>query len=218
MSSGDLGDAFISTKQTLEDAGIQDRFLSNLITSRLLIERVGESDNQAWWDSLVLSETGRTRLSEVTPKTQLKSQINLASEVGQKAESERIPTDSIALFSFGPQMESRYSNAIENIGSNTDIRLSALEELSTDSLTEEWTQSIVTELPSTSSVETTAEFAETPGSSGSFLLSQDGYTQTDLEEQKLSLLKTLLHGYGYCTTQLDVPYYQLESEINFESA
>ena len=115
-------------------------------------------------------------------------------------------------------MESRYSNAIENIGSNTDIRLSALEELSTDSLTEEWTQSIVTELPSTSSVETTAEFAETPGSSGSFLLSQDGYTQTDLEEQKLSLLKTLLHGYGYCTTQLDVPYYQLESEINFESA
>ncbi len=218
MSSRDIIDAFSSTKQTLESAGMQDDFFLNLVTSRLLVERIGESDNQAWWDSLVLSETGRKRLAEVTPKTQLKSQINLAVEVGQKAESEKISVDSIALFSFGPQMESRLDNAIENIGSNTDIRLTALEELSVESLEEGWTQSVVAEFSSGSSAGAAAESAETGGSAESLLISDDGYTQTEVREEKSTLLETLLHGYGHCLSRLKVPYYQLESDIKSESA
>ena len=102
MTSTDLVDVFRSTKDVLGDAGVDDDFFIDLLASRLLIERVGESSNQGWWDSRVLSETGRARLDEVTPKTRLKSRINLASKVGRKAESDRLPTDSLSLFSFGP--------------------------------------------------------------------------------------------------------------------
>lgn len=218
MSTSDILDAFTSTKHAIEDAGVQDNFFLNLITSRLLVERIGESDNQGWWDSLVLSETGRQRLSEVTPKTRLKSQMNLALKVGQKAESEETPTDSITLFSFGPQMQSRLENNIESIDSNTDTRLTALEELSTGSLDEGWTQSIVTELSLGASAKTVDEFAESPGASRSFLITEDGYTQADIREQRSILLKRILHGYGHCLSKLSVPYYQLESDIESENA
>ena len=69
MNSTELADVFSSTKETLQSAGIEDEFFIDLIASRLLVERIGETKNQDWWESRILSETGRTRLDEVTPKT-----------------------------------------------------------------------------------------------------------------------------------------------------
>jgi hypothetical protein len=216
MTSTDLADAFVSTKGALNAAGIDDEFFLDLIASRLLIERVGESNNQGWWDSRVLSETGRARLDEVTPKTQLQSRITLASKVGRKAESDHLPADTISLFSFGPQVESRISAAIEEIDASDDLPLNALESVSVQSLSEGWTDGIIEQTASNITAASTS--LTDPGSGDSFRIEEDGYTQSEIEPEKWRLLVTLLQGYGQNTDRLCVPYYPLKSELKSESA
>jgi hypothetical protein len=216
MTSPDLADAFVSTKEALSDASIEDQFFLDLIASRLLVERVGESNNQGWWDSRVLSDTGRNRLEEVTPKTQLQSRISLASKVGRKAESDRLPADTISLFSFGPQVESRLSVATEDIEAADDNPLEALESVSVDSLSEGWTDRIIEQ---TGSNNTTASTTLTdPGTGDSYRLEEEGYTHSDVDPEKWRLLVTLLQVYGHSTDRLCVPYYPLKSELKSESA
>jgi len=216
MTSTDLVDGFVSTKETLSDAGIDDEFFLDLIAARLLIERVGESNNQGWWDSRVLSETGRARLEEVTPKTQLQSRITLASKVGRKAESDRLPADTISLFSFGPQVESRLSAAVEDTKTADDNPLEALENVSVQSLDEGWTDRIIDQTGSNITAESTT--LTKPGTGDSFQIEEDGYTQSEIEPEKWRLLVTLLQGYGHSTERLCVPYYPLKSELKSESA
>lgn len=218
MASTDVVDAFTSTRETLEKAEIKDDFFLDLITSCLLIERVGESSNQDWWESRVLSETGRARLSEVTPKTQLRSQITLALKVGRKAESDQLPDDSISLFSFGPQMDSRLTAVIEGIESNEDLVLEALEALTLQSLEEGWTDIVIAE--TASNITPSADLEPLPNSSfdDSYLIEDSSYVQDDIEPDKWRILTTLLQGYGQCTDQLQVPYYSLESELKSENA
>ena len=216
MTSTDFVDTFVSTKQALSDAGIDDEFFLDLVASRLLIERVGESNNQGWWDSRVLSETGRARLEEVTPKTQLQSRITLASKVGRKAESDHLSTDTISLFSFGPQVESRISAAIEDIEASDDQPLEALENVSAQSLSEGWTDRIVDQTESNITAASTT--LTDPGTGNSFPIEEDGYTQSEIEPERWRLLATLLQGYGQNTDRLSVPYFPLKSELKSENA
>ena len=218
MTSTDIVDTYISTKETLHNAGIEDDFFLDLVASRLLVERVGETNNRSWWDSRVLSETGRARLSEVTPKTRLKSRIDLAMKVGRKAESDRIPDDSISLFSFGPQVESRLTAAIEEIEADGDLTLDALEDLSIQSLDEGWTDAVIAETESNISATSATDPVHEPDVGDSFLLEESGYTQDEIDPEKWRLLTSLLRGYGYCTDRLRVPYYNLEPELKTENA
>ncbi len=216
MSSTDLADAFVSTKEALNDAGIEDEFFLDLIASRLLVERLGESNNLDWWDSRVLSETGRARLEEVTPKTQLKSRITLASKVGRKAESDHLPADSISLFSFGPQVESRLSAAIEDINGTEDQSLEDLETISVQSLSDGWTDGIIERTGS--NITAAATSVTDSGTGDSFRIGEDGYAESEIEPEKWRLLVTLLEGYGHSTDRLCVPYYPLQSELKSEGA
>lgn len=218
MTSTDIVDAFISTKNTLNEAGIEDDFFLDLVASRLLLERIGESSNKDWWESRVLTETGRARLAEVTPKTRLKSRIDLALKVGRKAESDRLPEDSISLFSFGPQVESRLTAALEEIDADENMTLDVLEKLSVDSLDEGWTDKVIAETASNISSASDSDPLQGQGADRSFLIEESGYTQNEIEPEKWRLLTTLLRGYAYCTDQLRVPYYSLESELKAENA
>ena len=218
MTSTDIVDAYTSTKETLHNAGIDDEFFLDLVASRLLVERIGETNNKDWWDSRVLSETGRTRLSEVTPKTQLKSRIDLAIKVGHKAESDRLPDDSISLFSFGPQVESRLTAVIEEIEANDELTLEALESLSIQSLDQGWTDAVITETESNISAASASETVQEPEGGESFLLDESGYTQDELGPEKWRVLASLLRGYGHCTDRLRVPYYNLELELKPDNA
>lgn len=218
MASADIVDAYVSTKETLDNAGIESDFFRDLVASRLLVERVGGTNNQGWWESRVLSETGRARLSEVTPKTRLKSRIDLAIKVGRKAESDRLPDDSISLFFFGPQLESRVTAVIEEIDPGDELTLEALETLSVQSLDEGWTDAVITETESNISAASATGSTQEPSAGESVLLDESGYTQDEIDPDRWSLLTSLLHGYGYCTDRLRVPYYTLESEIKPENA
>lgn len=218
MTSAEIVDAYTAAKETLGESGIEDDFFLDLLASRLLVERIGETNNQDWWESRVLSETGRARLSEVTPKTQMKSRISLALEVGHKAESDRLPDDSISLFYFGPQVETRLTAAIEEIEGDNEPTFEALENLSIQSLDKGWTDEIILATESNISPSSDSGSLQHPGSDESFLLDTDGYTQDEIESEKWRLLSTLLRGYGYSTNRLQVPYYTMESGLKPENA
>lgn len=215
MASHDLVEVFTSTRQNLRETGLEDDFFLDLIASRLLIERVGESNNQGWWDSRVLSETGRARLEEVTPKTRLQSQLNLAMKVGRKAESDVVPADSISLFSFGPKLEAQLGAAIEDLNAPDEPSLIALEELSVQSLESNWTDPIIEQ---TASNITASSISLPEPAADSYQLSEEGYGQSEIDPEKWRLLVTLLRGYGQNTDRLRVPYYQLNSELKPENA
>ena len=218
MTSSDVVGAFISTKEALHEAGIEDVFFQDLVASRLLVARIGETNNQNWWDSRVLSETGRARLSEVTPKTRLKSQINLALKVGRKAELDRLPDDVISLFTFGPQVESRLTVAIEELETEDELTLEALENLSVQSLDEGWTDAVIEETGSNISAASVTDPVQESEAGELVLLDKSGYTQDEIDPEKWSLLTSLLGGYGNCTDQLRVPYYNLKSDLKPENA
>lgn len=215
MASQDLVEVFTSTRQNLRETGLENDFFLDLIASRLLIERVGESNNQGWWDSRVLSETGRARLEEVTPKTRLQSQLNLAMKVGRKAESDVLPADSISLFSFGPKLEAQLGAAIEDLNVPDEPSLIALEELSVQSLESNWTDPIIEQ---TASNITASSISLPEPAADSYQLSEEGYGQSEIDPEKWRLLVTLLRGYGQNTDRLRVPYYQLNSELKPENA
>lgn len=217
MVSSDLADVFLSTRDTLEDSGVEDEFYSTVLAARLLVERVGESQNLGWWESRTLSETGRARLEEVTPKTRLKSQVNLALKVGRKAESDRLPEDAVSLFSFGPQMESRINAAIEEIENPDSITFESLENLSTQSVQEGWTDPVIGQIQPNTEISTTPFQSESVDGEAR-LIEDDGYTQEETQSNRWQLLQAFLHGYGQCTDELVVPYYRLESELKAENA
>lgn len=101
----DLEKALLATQERLEEAGVSDALVREVLSYRLLIERLGETDNNSWWDSIVLTDTGRDRLGEVTPQTAVKSTIDLAQRIGRKAEQDRLDSNSISLFYLGPTVE-----------------------------------------------------------------------------------------------------------------
>lgn len=218
MTSDGLDDVFTSTKEILRNAGVDDDFFLDLVASRLLVERVGESDNLDWWDSRVLTETGRTRLSEVTPKTHLKSRITLAMKVGRKVETDRLPDDSVSLFNFGPQIESRVTAAIEEITTDEDQPLAPLENISIRSPAEGWTDPMIEGFASAGAGDFASESIQDPGSVETILIDEHGYTQDEVESEKWQLLTMLLRGYGSCTDRLRIPFYALEPDLKSENA
>lgn len=211
MSSSDLGAAYRATRDDLREIGIDDSFFLDLLAARLVVERVGETDNLEWWESRVLSETGRDRLTEVTPKTHVKARISLAQKVGRKAERDQLPADAVSLFSFGPRLESRLEAAVEEIQADDETTFEALEQLSGLTVDSKWTAPLIAELNDHRDAPP-AESLPSPEPRKALLLADDGRTMDEVEAQKRELLTTFLRGYGKVTEQLAVPYYPLEAE------
>lgn len=212
MVTSDLNDTFRATRNTLEAHGVESDQFQDLLAARLVVERVGEQDNLGWWNSLALSETGRERLSEVTPKTVGAAQLELADSVGKKVEADCLPVDAVSLYSFGPRIETRLENALDRIETNNTLHFSELETLSVSSVDESWTEPIIAELKSTKQSGLDPSSFPIPNPDGSMELSEGGYTETKVENEFYSLLITFLRGYGTGTTEPRIPYYPLHAD------
>jgi hypothetical protein len=196
-------------------AGLTEPLFLDLISARLVIERIGETDNLAWWESRVLSQTGKARIDEITPKTHFEAQIRLASKVGRKAESDRMPRDTISLFDFGPRIESRILSEIEELEADSSNPLQKLETLSMNTLESGWTDSIVDRIGGEPSI------SQTPDLQGddidSVRLAEEGHTQSELDVNAGATLADILKSYGQCTEELRPPYMPLVPDIESES-
>lgn len=218
MTADELSEEYSATRAVLRNIGLGDEFFRSLVAARLLVERVGETTNLGWWDSRVLSETGRTRLEEITPKTLLRAQIDLASKVGEKAEADRLQEDAISLFDFGPQIESQVSAALDDATTTEDrLHFDELKSLSIESLNKGWTKPLLAEIGSKGSESLIG--GDFPNESGAtHRLDEQGYTPDEVRLKQWDLLKELLRAYGQNTEALKVPYFPLQIDHTGENA
>lgn len=223
MSMSSLQSVFSTTRDQLGELGIEDRFLRDLIASRLTIERVGEvaeTGGLDWWDSRVLTSTGRDRLSEVTPRTWVQARIDLAMEVGREAEGDRLPTDSVSLFSMTPQIETRVDAAIEAIPADVNEPFTELEEIEPADVDDGWTDPIVDELGGDADAALVEE-ADMERTNVFKLRADTELTPDNVDADRAGILATLMKGYGrrdrgLSTNEFSVPYYGLTAD--FEGA
>lgn len=211
MSVSSLGSVFESTCEDLRNAGLHSDEFGTLVAARLVIERVGDSENLGWWDSLVLGRTGRNRLNEVAEKTHLRARLDLAQKVGRKVESDRLPDDAVSLFSFGPRYESNVAAALDEIDASADVTFEELEalSLSSSSIEEGWTDPIVEALG-----ESADDGADLPDAGANDVLRMEReLTEDDVAERASDLLVTFLRGYGERVESPQVPYYPLAAGL-----
>lgn len=199
IENGDLSEYFRELcDETLPSLGIEDPQLVRIISARLLIERVGEQDANYWWDSQILSDFGQDALKESVPRTAMRSQIELAMKVGQKVEDEKIDTEAVSLFDFGPFIESQIQHEIDQI--EEDNALDILTNLSVEITETGWTETLLDE-----------EVTVGPGTVPSYEIGS--VSMADLQEKEVleSVISRLIHGYGEATKQdLKIPYYSLQ--------
>jgi len=173
----------------------EEPVLAEIVSYRLIVERLGEKDNNYWWDSQVLSEFGGESLSEVTPKTAPKRRVKLAQNVGKKVEKERLPDGSISLFNTVPRIENRIGDAVESssIGS-----LDTLERVEAKFDEPGWSSELV-------------PVDEEVPQKGEMSLGSADEQDTDSDRGVESLIHSLVSAYGKSTeNELRVPYFTQE--------
>ena len=184
-------------EETLFSLGVNDPLYSRIIASRLLIERLGETDANYWWDSQILGDFGHDALAEAVPRTTTRAQIELATKTGQKVEQERIEDRSVSLFDLGPFVESQIEHELEQM--NDETGLSILKNYSNKITGRGWTDSIVSETdPIASKSDTAFELGTV--------------AMTDLKNKDVlgDVVDQLVHGYGESTANdLQVPYFRV---------
>lgn len=90
----------------ITDKRVSKRNLAKIIYYRLMIARLGEEDNNFWWESLILSKTGRQNLEMFLPKTLHKQRLEIARKTVQQKEQNEIKVNRIVtLFHFGFDFE-----------------------------------------------------------------------------------------------------------------
>lgn len=185
-------------EETLPSLGVEDALLTRIISSRLLIERVGERDANYWWDSQVLSDFGQSTLEETVPRTATRSQIELAMKVGRKVENEAIDEKSVSLFDLDPFVESQIQREIGTIDNNDGLNI--LKEQSVEITESGWTTSFAE-----------GKLTVEPGNGTPYEIGSISISDLQEEEVLEDVLSQLIYGYGKATKQeLKIPYYSLE--------
>lgn len=199
MSSDDISNAFTATKSDLSSLGVDDAAAREILASRLLVERLGEEDNNNWWESVAMTSTGRDRLVEVLPKTASKARLDLAQEVGRKAEQDRLTKNSISLFYLGPTAEAQIEAELEAVSAE-QVHFDALEALEYQCDERGWSKPIV---PDVESID--------PETSGHIRIGS--VTESELRDRTVfrEAANRCLLVYGFSTVdELRVPYYEVE--------
>jgi hypothetical protein len=196
----DLNLALSSTRESIEGIGVSDALVREVLSYRLLVERLGEDDNNEWWESIVLTDTGRARLEEVAPKTSTKAQIDLAIQVGRKAEQSRLEKNTLSLFYLGPTIEAQIKAELEDVADG--LEFNQIESLSETIDEVGWTSGLVDG----------PEF-EYEGNKVNFRVDTDALDESDLKSRSTmrQIARSCFKAYGGSTRKsLRVPYIEVE--------
>ncbi len=200
MSSGSLEGTLETVQEELESLGVEDALAREVVSYRLLVERLGEEGNNEWWESLVFTETGRDRLEEVTPKTTVKARIDLAQRIGRKVEQDRVSDNTVSLFYLGPTAESQIDAELENI-EKEDVPFETLESLSITFDETGWADDLVDDTePAIDTTDTVMQIGEITD-------------ESDLKSRRTlrEVARKCTVAYGQSThNDLRVPYYNID--------
>lgn len=85
--------------------------LADTLFYRLTLNRLGEEDNNIWWESSILSEVGRRNLESFFPNTFHKQRYKIANKIVTEKENREITEkDFTTLFNFGYDFETKIFN------------------------------------------------------------------------------------------------------------
>lgn len=201
MSNKSLSETLSTIQEKLRSSGVNDALVREILSYRLLVERLGESGNNDWWESIVFSETGRNRLEEVTPKTAVKARIELGQRIGRKVERDLLPDETLSLFYLGPTTEAQVGAELNDIR-DEHLEFEELEALSLAVNEPGWTDDLIDEVISVSSTEgKTIEVGKEP------------LTESDLQSRnaRREVARRCFSAYGHSTYEnLRVPYYKID--------
>lgn len=96
----------IAQKTGANKTKMDTEILSDTLYYRLTIIRLGEEDNNAWWESSILSEVGRRNLEKFFPNTFNIQRYDIARKIMIEKENREIPERKFtSLFNFGYRFE-----------------------------------------------------------------------------------------------------------------
>ncbi|APC47776.1 hypothetical protein BME96_06140 [Virgibacillus halodenitrificans] len=111
----------------IEDSDIQDRRVSKrnlakVIYYRLMIARLGEEDNNFWWESRILGTVGRMNLMPFLPRNFYQQRLDMAQKSVRQKELHSISANKvITLFHFGYDFEKKvYEPAVKILSSRKE--------------------------------------------------------------------------------------------------
>lgn len=101
---------------------VQTEVFAELLFYRMAIARLGEEDNNTWWESSILSETGRRNLNRFLPNTFEKQRYEIARKVIYNKETRFIESRKfISLYNFGFEFEAKtFKPFVDDLASNKE--------------------------------------------------------------------------------------------------
>ena len=102
-------------------SNVDTEVLADTLFYRLTIIRLGEEDNNAWWESSILGEVGRRNLEKFFPNTFHKQRYDIARKIIIEKENREIPEKRFTtLFNFGYEFETKVFTPFIKEVSNSD--------------------------------------------------------------------------------------------------
>ncbi|PRR87743.1 hypothetical protein C6W23_17340 [Bacillus atrophaeus] len=92
----------------IQDLRVSKKNLAKVIYYRLLIARLGEEDNNFWWESRILSSVGRINMMPFLPRTFHHQRFEMAQKCVRQKELSSINVNKvITLYHFGYEFENK---------------------------------------------------------------------------------------------------------------
>ena len=127
--------------------------LADTLYYRLTILRLGEEDNNGWWESIILGEVGRRNLEKFFPNTFSSQRYDIATKIiNQKENREITENEFTTLFNFGYEFETQvfkpFVKEISKLDGWEDI-LKGIEEIKAKKINIGWVRELydISELP-----------------------------------------------------------------------
>lgn len=106
----------IAYKTAANKSQVDSKILIDTLYYRLTIIRLGEEDNNAWWESNILGEVGRRNLEKFFPNTFSKQRYDIAHKIISEKENREIPERRFTtLFNFGYEFETEIFKPFINV-------------------------------------------------------------------------------------------------------
>lgn len=188
----------------IQDKRVSKKNLAKIIYYRLIIARLGEEDNNFWWESRILSSVGRLNMMPFLPKTFFQQRFDMALKAVRQKELNTIPINKvISLFHFGHEFENKvFEPALKLIVKRKGWKevLLELEKIENQSFNKHWARDFFDEYR----LET---FENVSGDSYE-LGSKTRYFYIHAEELE-EVIHNLISVYDYASKgQITIPYYK----------
>ena len=182
---------------------VQTEVLAELLYYRLVIARLGEEDNNAWWESSILSEVGRRNLNRFLPNTLGKQRYDIARKIIYTKEIRSIDNRKfLSLYNFSFKFESEvFKPFVDELSASEEwpAILSTLENIKSVKFTSHWVREYfeLDKLPTVNLKDTASVEIGTV------------YENFYIEYSEfVTVIKGLLSVYDTCTFgKLVIPYY-----------